>query len=110
MSTLRHTLNLKTTYARVEFWGAATIFAFVLFFFLQEIGDVSNAPFKEYFREAGIPFHYYRDYFFPQLVRNFGIFLGLIYLNFIVIPKLVAKENLARYIALFVLVFLLTTG
>src|SRR5687768_435087 len=105
MDTIRKALNLNTTFARIEFWAAATISAFILFFYIVEGFDYDSAPFISHFEQAGIPFEFYKHYFIPQLVRNLTLIVAFLYLNFIVIPRLAAKQRLGMNIDLVVFVF-----
>lgn len=107
MNRLTKALRLNTTFARIEFWAFTTIFAFVLFFFLADGFNEGNAPYKAIFEEAGLPFGFFRNFFVPQLFRNLTLFLVLMYLNFVVVPNLVRKQNLPLNLVLLVLVFLL---
>lgn len=104
MDTLRNALNLDTFFARVEFWAFTTIFAFIMFFFIVDGFEgptaSENAPYRALFKEAGIPYDYYKNFYVPQLIRNLTLFLSLIFLNFIVVPKIVSRQNLLMNIAL----------
>ena len=91
---------------RVEFWGATTIFGLALLSLV-----IADSPNRGMFDEAGISFHYYKHYFFPQLVRYTLLYLAFLLLNFVVVPRLIRKEGLALNILLIVLTFLvLGTG
>ncbi|WP_229802010.1 sensor histidine kinase [Pontibacter akesuensis] len=86
---------------KVELWAATTIYAFAVFFLATD-----RASNKYLFDEARIPFNYYEDYFFPQLVRYTLLYLAFLLLNFKVAPKLIRKEALAQSIFLIVVTFL----
>jgi two-component system LytT family sensor kinase len=105
-------VNKTNGFARIEFWAITSIFAFILFFFITDGIDGTSAfessPYKRYFDETNVPFSFYRHYFIPQLIRYISLFLAFLYLNFIVIPKLLNKEHLLRNIAAVVLVVTVT--
>src|SRR5688572_10399518 len=98
METLRNALNLNTTFARIEFWAFTTIFAFVMFFFIMDGFEgpsaTENAAYRALFNEAGIPYDYYKNFYIPQLIRNLTLFISLIFLNFIAVPKIVSRQDL----------------
>jgi hypothetical protein len=85
----------------VEFWAATTIFVFAVFSL-----STADSPNSVYFDEAGIPFHYYQDYFFPQLIRYTLLYLSFLLLNFFVVPRLIRKQALFLSIFLIVITFL----
>lgn len=103
---MRNILKNVTLFAKIEFWVFTTVFAFVLFFFIKDGFYQENAPNKVGFQEAGVPFNYYKHFFIPQLIRNLTVFLALIYLNFIVVPKLMSRQHRMLNILLVAVVFL----
>jgi two-component system LytT family sensor kinase len=102
---MKNPLKINTSFTRVEFWAATTLFAFVMFFFLTDGLDKSNPPFKFRFQNAGIPFYFYKNYYIPQLVRNLSLFLAFMYLNFIVVPKIIGRHRVLLHIGVLILVF-----
>ncbi|RNI29181.1 sensor histidine kinase [Rufibacter latericius] len=96
-------VNNPSYLKRVEFWGATTIFVFAVFF----LTTISHGPDQHRFEEAGIPFYYYQDYFFPRLIRYTLLYLGFLVLNFKVIPRLLEKEGLVKNILAVLALFLL---
>src|SRR5438128_2213518 len=106
---MRKGLRLNTTFAKVEFWAATTIFAFALFFFINEGLAGNGAQYQPYFEKAGIPFNFFKNHFLPQLVRNITLFGALLFLNFIVIPALVSRDHSMRNVVFCALTFLATT-
>lgn len=102
---MKNTLKLNSTFSKIEFWAFSTIFAFVLFFFIVDGFHNGNAPYKPGFDEAHVPFEFYKHFFIPQLLRNLTLFLALLYLNFIVVPKLISKQKWLLNFALLVFVF-----
>ncbi|WP_181307616.1 sensor histidine kinase [Rufibacter sp. XAAS-G3-1] len=79
-------------FRKVEFWAATTIFVFAVFFLNTTPSDKSSRLFEE----AGIPFHYYEDYYFPLLIRYTLIYLSFLFLNFKVVPKSIAWTQSSR--------------
>lgn len=88
---------------RIEFWAATTLFVFALFSL-----SIEHSPNKYRFDEAGIVYHYYEHYFWPQLVRYTLLYLAFLLLNFKVVPRLIRKESLRMNIFLFLLTFIVT--
>ena len=89
----------SSTFTKIEFWAITTVFVFVLFFFITDIFEwddraFADAPYKSSYDAVNMPFHFYRNYFFPQLARYIGLYLALLALNFIIIPGLLKKESL----------------
>ena len=75
---------------RIELWAATTIFVFVTFFLVT-----NNTATDEYlFRQARMPFDYYHNYFYPQLVRYVLLYLTFLLLNFRVAPQILKKERM----------------
>lgn len=106
--TMKDFTKRLDSFSRIEFWAVLTIFVFKLFFFTEGINNFSHlrAPNKELFVQAGVPFHYYLNYFVPLLIRFCFLFLSFLLLNFILVPMLVKKQNLLWSIGLITLVFL----
>lgn len=106
---MKNVLKLDRSFARIEFWGFTTIFAFVMFFFIADAfyntNVIQKTGFQSAFEKAGMPFDFYRNYFIPQLVRNVFLFLVLLYLNFILVPKLINRQSMALHILLLFLLF-----
>ncbi len=101
-------ISKAENFNKIEFWAATTIFVFVVFFFITEgVQDIStiNTPNKWLFERSGTPFHYYRNYFVPQLIQYTFLFLAFLLLNFRVIPKLVRKDSLVLNIGVILSLF-----
>lgn len=94
---------------KIEYWAATTIFVFAVFFLITTPVRTDHiwTPNKALFDEANIPFNYYQNYFFPQLIRYTILYLAFLLLNFIVVPKLIRKKALFLNIFLISLLFLL---
>lgn len=106
MNTIKSTLQKNTSFARFEFWAATTLSAFLLFFFIVDGFRQRGAPLQLQFQEAGIPFKFYKHYYFPQLARNIAAILAFFLLNFTVVPNLINGKRRLLHITLFILVFL----
>ncbi|WP_017733252.1 sensor histidine kinase [Nafulsella turpanensis] len=107
---MRSLIRKVVDFKKIEFWALTTFFVFMLFFFIRDGVQGSstiNPTNKTFFEEAGAQFSFYRNYFFPQLVRLIILFLTFLMLNFVVIPNLVRKEAVPRNIFLVVVLFLL---
>ena len=107
---MRNLIKKPTTFIRIEFWALTTLFAFVMFFFVQEIfvGDdksYTDVPYKHFFDESGTPFSFYENYFIPQLIKHLVQFCYVFILNFVLIPRLIKKEALSKNITFIVLLF-----
>jgi len=74
---------------KVEFWAATLLYAYTVVFtlFLAEPDDTPEAA----FRQAGVPFDYFANYFFPSLLRYAIFYLTFLLLAFRVAPKLAAR-------------------
>jgi sensor histidine kinase YesM len=96
------------SFNRVEFGAACTLFVFFLFFFITESqDDASRAglPERLLFEQAGVPFHYYDNYFVPCLIRFTFLFGAFALLNFRVVPQLIRREAPVRNGILVVMLF-----
>ncbi|WP_299822968.1 histidine kinase [uncultured Pontibacter sp.] len=87
---------------KVEFWAATTMLVFALFSLSTGV-----SPNKHAFDDEGIVYHYYEHYFFPQLFRYVILYLAFLLMNFVVIPRLIAKRVLWLNIFLVLLTFVL---
>jgi hypothetical protein len=101
-------ISRRANFTTIEFWASITIFVFIIFFFVT-IGLDSNAHVnarnKVYFDKAKVPFNYYQHYFFPRIIRHIFFFLSFLFLNFIVVPKLLKKEELVKNFLFIALVY-----
>ncbi|MFD2999314.1 sensor histidine kinase [Pontibacter toksunensis] len=75
---------------KIEFWAATTIFVFAVFFLSTDL----HSPTEYYFEQARIPFNYYEDYFFPQLIKYILLYGAFLLFNFKVLPTLIQKRLL----------------
>ena len=92
---MKEFFNKPSNLNRIEFWAATTIYVFAVFFLITSALNYPNSYVaNEYqFRKAGIEFQYYRHYFLPQLIRYSSLYLAYLVINFLVIPRLVKKED-----------------
>jgi len=108
---MKEIINKSSGFNRIEFWAVSTLFVFVLFIYITDGLDGSSAlnstPYKTYFDRASVPFYFYYNYFIPQLVRHIFLFAAFLYLNFIVVPKLLLKKALAKNVFLVITIFLI---
>ncbi|MDX5420125.1 MAG: histidine kinase [Hymenobacteraceae bacterium] len=99
--TIKNFIEKPLQFRKVEFWAATTIFVFAVFvLFTSGSSDI------RFFKEAGIAYHYYEHYFFPQLARYTLLYLGFVLLSFVVVPRLVRKEKVVLNVSLIILLFL----
>ncbi|GGK72751.1 sensor histidine kinase [Rufibacter glacialis] len=77
---------------KIEFWAVTTIFVFAVFF----LNTTYPYRLEGRFREANTPFYFYQDYFFPLFIQYLTLFLAFLVLNFIVVPKLILRQQPIR--------------
>lgn len=98
--------------ARIEFWAANTFFVFMVFFFIVGNTDstvLDSGPYYAEFVKAKLPYSHYKNFFIPILTQQITIFAAFLYLNFIVVPKLVKREAMLKSL-LFVLISSIVLG
>jgi hypothetical protein len=98
--------------ARIEFWVASTFFVFMVFFFIVGNTDstvLENGPYYGDFVKAKVPYSHYKNFFIPVLTEQITIFAAFLYLNFIVVPKIVKRESMWNNL-LFVLLSSIALG
>ncbi|MER2998419.1 sensor histidine kinase [Pontibacter populi] len=74
---------------KVEFWAATTIFVFALFSLIT-----ADSPNEHLFRDAGYEFHYYENYFWPQLLRYSLLYMAFLLFNFKILPRFISKQKI----------------
>jgi two-component system LytT family sensor kinase len=99
-----------STFTKIEFWAVTTIFAFVLLFFIMEGLKYDQPPFEPatyypLFEQVNAPFHFFKNYFFPQLARHAGLYIALISLNFLIVPGLLKTASRIRHSIMLIFVF-----
>ncbi|WP_423148374.1 sensor histidine kinase [Rubrolithibacter danxiaensis] len=108
---MKEYINKPANLNRIEFWAVTTIYVFSVFFMItaavrNNVSDIWT-PNRFAFEEAKITFNYYRDYFFPNLVRYTVLYLSFLLFNYQVVPGIINKRSIAGNIAASILVFLL---
>lgn len=73
---------------KVEFWGATTILVFALFAL-----SVGASPNQYSFRNNGVVYNYYENYFWPQLIRFVVYYLAFLITNSTIIPDLMQRHK-----------------
>src|SRR5688500_3866565 len=81
---------------KLEFWAMTTIYVFVMFFHITDIIDAGEFKLEE---GRAIPFEYY---FYPVMIRYTILYIGLLIMNFVVLPGLVKKEAVATNVMLLI--------
>lgn len=106
---MKQLVNTAARYRRLEFWVTAFLFAAAITYFLYRTvyadAGALQSPFIKKFEKAGMPFDYYENYVIPLLIRmvfGYGVFM---YLNFVIVPKLLTNSdplwNILRLVLLF---------
>ncbi|RYY08463.1 MAG: sensor histidine kinase, partial [Chitinophagaceae bacterium] len=87
-------------FRRVEFWATATLFVFILFFFITDSVGIDNSdlnpPNKRFFLDVNMEFDYFRNYFLPQLARYITLFSCFLFLNFVIVPQMIKRQQVYR--------------
>lgn len=108
---MKELLKKQTTFTRIEFWAICSLYAFIIFFFVSDCFDrdahYDNIPYKRFFDEAKVSFDFIENYFLPQVINHIITFCFVLYLNFVLIPKLIAREAIGRNIFLLVTLFVI---
>jgi two-component system, LytTR family, sensor kinase len=103
---MKNFLDKHINFNRVEFWAVTTLYVFFVFFHISYALQLSNAPQTTALGIVRRPFDYY---FVAPLIQNTVLYLVFLFLNFMVVPKLVKKENILLNILFIVLAFLVTS-
>ncbi|MEJ8800735.1 sensor histidine kinase [Pontibacter sp. H249] len=98
--TMQTFLEKPIRITKVEFWAATTIFIFAIFSL-----STSYSPNEWDFKHEGVTYHYYKHYFWPQLLRYTVLYLGFLLLNFKVLPGILKKEKLTLNLFLLAIAF-----
>lgn len=102
---MKNFINKYSNFNRIEFWAVTTLFVFVVFFHISDALNITSNANKNGVETVQNPFDYY---FVSNLIRYIALYLGFLFLNFMVVPKLVRKENVFTNILFIILVFLVT--
>jgi two-component system, LytTR family, sensor kinase len=95
-------INKPENFKRIEFWAATTIYVFLLFFLVSNALNIGLGSGRNT-TPAKAPFDYI---FVSNLIRITLLYLSFLFLNFIVVPRLIKKEAIAVNIVLIILVVL----
>ena len=109
---MKELLKRSSGFTRIEFWALTTIFAFAIFFHIQDMvrwdhKEFVYVPYKHFFDQVNMPFRFYKNYFFPQLINHIVQYLFILLLNFILIPKLLVRKNLLRNVLSLIVAFVI---
>lgn len=110
---MRNLLRNATLFTKIEFWAVTTIFGFVIFFFLIDGFDGPSAfddsPYLQRFEDAGIEFRFYKHFYIPQLIRDIWLYISVVAINFIIVPRIITRQSMPTYIGLLVILMVVTT-
>lgn len=98
-------LKKPETIRKAEFWGG-TILYLILILTLLTTG-LEDSP-KARFDRVRLPFSYYENYIFPNLIRYTVIYAAFLLLNFRLIAKVPTRDGLFAQAFFIFLVFLVT--
>lgn len=103
--------STQISFAKFEFWAVTTIFAFVTFYLVTDGVatkiDTGSPWNKTFFDQANLVFSYEKHYLIPKQVQNTFLYLSFLLLNFVIVPKIAARENVVRYLLVAAGVFFL---
>lgn len=87
---------------RIEFWAATTIFVFAIFFLVQAVlsNDWIAVDGSSEFQRKRVNY-----YFVSRLCRYIIFYAGFLILSFVIVPKLLRKNDLLLNIILAILIF-----
>ncbi|MET0636602.1 MAG: histidine kinase [Chitinophagaceae bacterium] len=106
---MKEVLKKSVSFNRIEFWAITTIWVFLLFFFITDGLDGNSSykyPFnRQLFEKAHVPYNYFTHYFIPQLIRFLFLYMVLVYMNFLVIPRILERKMLMLQVFLIFLSF-----
>ncbi|MPR37353.1 sensor histidine kinase [Salmonirosea aquatica] len=96
-------LKRPDTVRKAEVGVAAFVYLFLVFFLLT--GGLGDTP-KYQFDQVRLPFGYYENYLFPNLVRYTVLFGAFLLLHLRVIPRLLRREEVFSHAVFTFLIFL----
>src|SRR5687767_14524453 len=97
----------KKDLQRAEFWIATILYVFAIVTLISNVTSRSAGYVKYDFKEYGLTFSYFSNYFVPEVFRYSILYFSFLLLNFCVIPALINKKNeLLNYSLIFVLILL----
>lgn len=93
-------ISKPANFVRVEFWAVTTIFVFMVFF---HITDAVTGEARQRLQGGSVTF----DYFFLARLIHYSVLYGaFLLLNFVVVPRLLKKENLVWHVLLVIMIYL----
>ncbi|QNP52259.1 hypothetical protein H9L05_00020 [Hymenobacter qilianensis] len=98
MKDLTEYIDKPSTLARIEF-GVATV---LLIFSILLLDSSDAATARRLFEEAGMPFGYYSNFFYPRVIVFATVYLTFLLVNFVVVPQLLRRERVTRNVLLLV--------
>ena len=98
MNDFTEYIDKPSTLSKIEF-GAATVLL-IFSILLLDSSDANVA--RRLFEEAGMPFGYYANFFYPRVLVFITVYLTFLLVNFVVVPQLIRRERVARNILLLV--------
>ncbi len=100
-------------FRKIEFWVSTGFYLLSILILITSVnseGHTSGMRWEHYyFREAGVPFEYFRHYFVPRLLNNTWLYCLFLLLNFAVIPGIYKGNQRSTYLT-WLFILLLVTG
>ena len=108
MQIMSETKSRREFLTRIEFWVVNTLFVFgIIFLLINRLGDdPANAPYRKGFDQIGLPFYYYKNFLIPVIIELVIQFAGFLVMNFVLVPRLIKKEQVLINTCWIVLVFI----
>ncbi|WP_316771458.1 sensor histidine kinase [Pedobacter frigiditerrae] len=78
---------------KAEFWIATILYGIALILLISNTGNRRHSYEYYHFRNNGLTFSYLYSYFLPKLFQYSIIYFGFLSLNFLIIPKLIKKQQ-----------------
>ncbi|MFC0515948.1 histidine kinase [Mucilaginibacter angelicae] len=97
---LKKNLNLR----KIEFWAATVIYVFATILLLAKVANSGEreiwTPYRYMFDNYHLHYSYSKYYFFPQVFRYTGYYGAFLLWNFVIVPALAGKRQVAWNIIL----------
>ncbi|WP_205945769.1 sensor histidine kinase [Pedobacter frigiditerrae] len=78
---------------KAEFWIATILYGIALIILISNTGNRRHSYEFYHFRNNGLTFSYLYSYFLPKLFQYSIIYFGFLSLNFLIVPKLIKKQQ-----------------
>lgn len=93
---------------RLEFPVITALFIIAIFILLANanINNLNQINGYYRFKDQGITFSYFSNYFIPELFKYAALYLNFLLLNFNIIPTLIKRENVVFNLSLIAVLFL----